>query len=76
MIEKAVPKIIKTDRTIEALAVQGLIFEFLDGFEKCCFLMNFWSGKNRPTFSSFRSDGRRGARDVVLINVGGNGGVP
>ena len=34
VMEKGMPNVIKICQQIEALAVQGLIFEFLEGFEK------------------------------------------
>ena len=44
MIENTIPKVIKLDLKIEALPVQGLIFEFLDGFGKCWFFDEFSVG--------------------------------
>ena len=35
VMEEGMPKVIKIDLKIEALTVQGQIFEFWGGFEKC-----------------------------------------
>ena len=72
-MEKGMPQVINIGQQIEALAIQGLIFEFWGGFEKYCFSNEFSVGpKSTQNVNCINLFGEEGCQTV---RVGGTGGV-
>ena len=72
MMEKSMPKVIKTDLKIEAWRSKGRFLSFWEVLENIDLFMNLGGPKNLKVLILFA---KGGARKIVLKKVGGMGGV-